>query len=311
MNKNLFDFDQSSKIETVFDAATGFMIPLIIYLSLNYGMNIYLFGSFIILAMADMGLTILFTHLSYIQYNNNIFFWIYFIFIAPIYIINYLLILKESNFFNKSFLRNDKREINKMEKYIKKRLIPLTLFIINLIFLGIAIHYQIVDFINGLFIIIPSLLLFIVYFGFIIFYDESKKKSNGLTHLRFFVEFMCSIIFVMITGPSVLWIKCYLSITVVEMSLYLERAKPSDSKLPIRYRLDNFIQCRDLLLNLHNNNNNDDNNNDNDDNNNDDNNDDDNNDNEKIKNFVIELHVNHKKEENNDVQILTLNVVDV
>ncbi|RGB33359.1 hypothetical protein C1646_761815 [Rhizophagus diaphanus] len=298
---NDFEFDESSKIETVFDAATGFMIPLIIYLSLNYGMNIYLFSSFVILAMADMGLTILFTHLSYIQYNN-IFFWIYFIFIAPIYIINYLLILKESNYFNKSFLRNDKREINKMEKYIKKRLIPLTLFIINLIFLGISIHYKFVDFINGLFIIIPSLLLFIVYFGFVIFYDESKKKSNGLTHLRFFVEFMCSIIFVMITGPSVLWIKFYLSITIVEMSLYLERAKPSDSKLPIRYRLDNFIQFKNLLLNLHNNNN---------DNNNDNNNNDDNNDNEKIKNFVIELHVNHKKVENNDIQILTLNVVDV
>ncbi|PKY21369.1 hypothetical protein RhiirB3_434934 [Rhizophagus irregularis] len=280
--------DGSNNIEAVFDAATGFMIPLIIYLSLNHGMNNYLFCSFIILAMADMGLTIFFTYFCYFHYNHDPFFWIYFIFIEPIYIINYLIILKESDHFNKFLLRNNKKEVNKMEKWIKKKLIPLTLFIINLIFLGIAIRKDYVDFINGLFIIIPSIILFLVYLGFIIFYNETKNenmdnenKSNGLAHLRFFVEFMCSIIFVMISGPSVLWIKCYLSITIVEMSLYLERAKP-DSIL--RYRLNNLDQCRDLLLNLHND------------------------DNEKIKNFVIELHVvDHKKEEND----ISLNIIDV
>jgi hypothetical protein len=293
-------FEGNSNIETVFDAATGFMIPLIIYLSLNHGMNIYLFCSFIILAIADMGLTILFTYFCYFRYNKDPFFWIYFIFIESIYIINYFLILKESNYFNKSFLElkseNTKRIL--MVKFIKKKLIPLTLYIINFIFLGIAIHKNYVDFINGLFIIIPSIILFIVYFGFIIFYDENsnnkkRNKSNGLAHLRFLVEFMCSIIFVMISGPSVLWIKCYLSITIVEMSLYLERAKPKKSvKSKLRYRIDNLDQYKDLLLMNFNNNND--------------------NDNEKSKDYVIELHIKERvKEENDDIQLLSLKVVDV
>ncbi|RIA91296.1 hypothetical protein C1645_822270 [Glomus cerebriforme] len=68
------------------------------------------------------------------------------------------------------------------------------LYVTNFIFLGFAIHRNYVDPINGLFVIVP-------------------------------IEFMCLVIFAMISGPSLLWIKTYLAITLVELSLYLERAK--------------------------------------------------------------------------------------
>ncbi|GBC06019.1 hypothetical protein RclHR1_06570003 [Rhizophagus clarus] len=309
-------FNGSNNIESVFDAATGFMIPLIIYLSLNKGMNGYLFCALVILAVADMSLTTLFTYFCYFYRDKrDPFFWIYFSCIEPIYIINYLLILKESKYFNNSCFKINKEENSRgftTEKFIKKKLIPLTLYIINFIFLCIAINHGYVDFINGLFIIIPGIILFIVYIGFVIFYKEetinddesngvmpvgmaanNKKrimiiKSNGLAHLRFLVEFMCSIIFVMISGPSVLWIKSYLSISIVELTLYLEMAKPKQEK-SARYRISNLDQCRNLLLNFNNNDSNDGS--------------------EKSNDYVIEFHVKDVKGQK-DVQFLSLEVTN-
>src|SRR5688572_945098 len=85
-------FYGNENIESIFDAATSFTIPLIIFLSLTHGMNTTLFSSFIMLAIADTGLTILFTYYCY-DHHKDMFFWIYFMFIETLHIIKYVLLL--------------------------------------------------------------------------------------------------------------------------------------------------------------------------------------------------------------------------
>src|SRR3954467_13939889 len=145
-------FEGNDNVESIFDAATSFTIPLIIFLSLNHGMNTALFSSFIMLAIADTGLTILFTYFCYDYYKDH-FFWIYFIFVETLHIIKYVLLLKESRFFKN--LLKEKSVNAEEEKIFKKLLIPMLLYVTNFIFLGIAIHRGYVDMLNGLFVIVP------------------------------------------------------------------------------------------------------------------------------------------------------------